>query len=82
MLDAFLVLFRIHPRAYFCTVVAGRLVFNTASESQKWMRRGPRSFIFASAQEPITDVLFYTPCIVCCCCCILHINRSGLNHTQ
>ena len=20
--------------------------------------------------------------LLCCCCCILHINRSGLNHTQ
>ena len=39
MSDAFLVLVRIHPRAYFCTVVAGRLVFDTANESQKWMLR-------------------------------------------
>ena len=32
----------------------------------------------------ISSLYYY--CIIarqcCCCCCILHINRSGLNHTQ
>ena len=35
--------------------------------------------------DVLTDlaVLFtFSLAQVCCCCCFLHINRSGLNHTQ
>ena len=48
MSGALLVLVRIHPRAYLCTVVMGHIIFNTANESQKLMLTGPRSFILSS----------------------------------
>ena len=73
MSGAFLVLVRIHPRAYFCTVVMGHLAFNTANESQKLMLRGPRSFIFSS----------FKYCISCCSVLrILYGSTSSINNVS
>ena len=41
--------------------------------------RGQGNFHFSCSADHVQD---WQPYPVCCCCCFLHINRSGLNHTQ
>ena len=68
MSGALLVLVRIHPGAYLCTVVMGHIVFNTANESQKLMLT---ALLGPSFSHPSNNVL-----LMYCCCYILRILYS------
>ena len=41
----------------------------------------PVSLLYCTL-EKFDDAFNFLLTSRCCCCCILHINRSGLNHTQ
>ena len=72
--------YREQPRSTRIVVAYPRPAFSATNRTNTFqpVLINSSKFLKATHRTKIRKI----ECILCCCCCCLHINRSGLNHTQ